>query len=139
MSNIERIYKAAAFVFHRRLFVPSIVKTVHQVYLQYEHKFNTWSHFGGKREVYDKDSFETALRELGEEKQCSKSLFDFLDSNHSVIKKKYFQSSKMIVYYVDVNDINNDEFIEADWFCIDTLPSNIRSHISPQIKILEVT
>ncbi len=137
MSNIERIYKAAAFVFYRKLFVKSIGETVNQVYLQYEYKFNAWSHFGGKRESYDKDSFETALRELSEEKHCSKELFDFLDINYSNIRKKYFPSSKMIVYYVNIANII-DDFIEANWFCTDTLPSNIRSHISSQIKDLEI-
>lgn len=126
-------YKAAAFVFYRNIFVRSLNKQFLQVYLQYEYKYNQWSHFGGKREPFETNSFQTALRELQEENQCSPALINFLKLRSQTFTKKYFPNSKMVVYYVEgVHDFN-----EANWFVVDTLPSNIRPHIIQQFESLE--
>ena len=128
---MESRYKAAAIIFYRYKYVSGLKRTILQVYLQYEKKFKSWSHFGGKREVFDRDSFATAFRELVEEKSCSDTLLCYLHDN--ILPKKYFFASKMMVYYVHISP-KNTEFIEANWFAIDWLPSNIRSHIIEQIE-----
>lgn len=127
-------YKAAAFIFYRYKFYPSLKRSFLQVYLQYEPKHKAWSHFGGKREEYDKSSFDTAARELQEEKYCSEVLIQSLDKGRKKYRKKYFMSSKMIVYYVECQD----DFNEANWFVVDALPNNVRSHIIEQINEIKI-
>ena len=126
-------YKAAGIIFYRYQFISSLKKTFLQVYLQYEYRLNKWSHFGGKRENYDKNSFETAIREMVEEIDVScYNIVEFLKYNK--LEKKYFSKSKMIVYYVDASKITDSKLIEANWFTIDCLPNNIRSHIIEQLE-----
>jgi hypothetical protein len=54
------LYKAAGFIFYWYKYIPPLKRTYLQVYLQYEVKHSQWSHFGGKREPYEMDSFSTA-------------------------------------------------------------------------------
>ena len=88
-----------------------------------------WSHFGGKREASDRDSYETALRELYEESRVL--AVPSISGNN--ITSQYFTQSKMVVYYVRVREydfcIN-----EHNWFNVEYLPSNIRPHVSIQIS-----
>lgn len=129
--SIERKYKSAAFIFYRYKYVHTIGRILLQVYLQYEKKFKMWSHFGGKREPTDKDSYETALRELYEE---SKELA--VPNVYSYeIPSRYFPQSKMVVYYARVRE---HEFCinEHNWFNAEYLPSNIRPHVLIQILAL---
>jgi len=125
-------YKAAAIILYRYHFVPSLRKTFLQVYLQYEYRLSKWSHFGGKRESYDRNSFETAIREMIEEINipCI-DIIEFLRSKK--LEKKYFTKSKMVVYYANVSKLSSLNLIDANWFSIDWLPNNIRSHIIEQI------
>lgn len=128
------LYKAAAFIFYKWVCIKPFNKLYLQVYLQYEYKFDQWSHFGGKREPYENDSFKTAIRELKEESPFTDNLYNWLIKNSSKFVKKYIPSSKMDVYYVHIQ--NYYEFQEANWFTIDFLPNNIRSHVIGQIKEL---
>jgi 8-oxo-dGTP pyrophosphatase MutT (NUDIX family) len=113
-------YKAAAIVFYRYKKIHSINKTVLQVYLQYEYKHDMWSHFGGKREPEDIDSFATAIRELKEESG--------IEITTTTYQKKYYLASKMDVYYIQM-----DGLIDANWFTVDSIPINTRKHVFEQI------
>jgi 8-oxo-dGTP pyrophosphatase MutT (NUDIX family) len=123
-------YKAAAIIFYRIMYVKTLDVKKIQVYLQYEHAHNMWSHFGGKREPYENNPWDTALRELNEEATVNIPL-----SSANITHKLYFYKSKMIVHYVFISeyDYHADE---AQWMCIDFLPSNIRKHVIEQIEIL---
>ena len=128
-------YKAAAFIFYQYKFCASLKRSFLQVYLQYEYKHKAWSHFGGKREPYDRNSFDTAIRELQEEKYCSESLIQSLRQDKNKFEKKYFNSSKMMVYYVGYQAKDHRcDFNEADWFVVEALPNNVRPHIIEQIN-----
>lgn len=127
-DSIEKIYKSAAFIFYRYKYVPVIGRISLQVYLQYEKKFQMWSHFGGKRELCDRSSYETALRELYEE-STDLATPDIYENS---ITSQYFPQSKMVVYYVRVREydfcIN-----EHNWFNVEYLPTNLRPHVRIQI------
>jgi 8-oxo-dGTP pyrophosphatase MutT (NUDIX family) len=120
-------YKAAAIVYYRYLYVDRLKKTFTQVYLHYEHKYCAWSHFGGKKEPNDLNAWETALRELQEESNIA-TLPIPLD-----VFCNYYKKSKMVVYYILVNDIKTS----GAWMDINCLPNNIRAHIKEQFRILK--
>ena len=141
-------YKAAGFIFYRFKYILPLKRTYLQVYLQYEAKHSQWSHFGGKREPYEMDSFNTAYRELQEEHNWSPSFLNELQSLaatqlrssqslKSTLLKKYFTSSKMMVYYLNITKSSSD-FQEANWFTVGALPNNIRPHIIEQINEIEL-
>jgi hypothetical protein len=130
-------YKAAGFIFYRFKYVSSLKRTYVQVYLQYEAKHSQWSHFGGKREPYENDSFNTAYRELQEESCWSLSFLNQLKSLKSILLKKYFTSSKMMVYYLNITK-SEPNFQEANWFTVGALPNNTRPHIIEQINEIEL-
>lgn len=132
---MEDEYKAAAIIFYRdRTFtIGRKSRQLRQVYLQYEKKHMSLSHFGGKREQYDKSSWITAVRELQEETHDLKTP-EFLQK-HKFSEKKYFTQSKMIVYYIKIYKYDK-QGEESNWICIDWLPNNVRSHVVPQIKHL---
>ena len=132
-NNYEKTYKASAILFYRCVYNERLNKNFMQVFLHYEHKFNAWSHFGGKKEYYDKNSFNTAIREMNEEKG---NLDTPIVSDFN-ITKYYFNKSKMIVYYVYVN-FKSHQGSNTNWFCVDTLPSNVRSHLNEQFRIPEL-
>lgn len=130
--NIESRYKAASIIFYRYKYIPYLDSTVVQVYLQYEKKYKSWSHFGGKREVSDYNSLNTALREFMEE---TTSIQDMqIPDIRFPLFKHYFLASKMIVYCAEVKKKNQGS--EANWMIVDYLPSNIRPHVRDQIKDL---
>lgn len=126
MSN----YKAAGIIFYRYYY------QFIQVYLQYEYHKSQWSHFGGKREPDDSGSFQTAKRELLEEIENPAAIEPFINSiNHKQLTNRYFPQSKMYVYYIYSPELSVLQ--EANWFCIDYLPNNIRPHVIPQIEHLK--
>lgn len=128
-------YKSAAIIFFRDkdFIIDGITYKHRQVYLQYEHQFNAFSHFGGKRETCDKSSWQTALREIKEETTQLKT--PIYEGKENVAIKRYFRDSKMIVYYIKVKS-NEYQGCEANWICIGALPYNIRYHVIPQIEHL---
>lgn len=130
-------YKAAGIIFYRYYYQKNTNRQFIQVYLQYEYRKSQWSHFGGKREPCDSGSFQTAKRELLEEIENPTAIKSFINSiNHNKLSNQYFPKSKMYVYYIHILQPLNC-FYEANWFCIDYLPNNIRHHVVPQIKHLK--
>jgi hypothetical protein len=135
MKKMTEYYRAAAIIFYRDkdVIIDGITYKHRQVYLQYEHKFNEMSHFGGKRETYDISSWQTAFREIKEETAQLKT--PIYEDKENLAIKQYFHDSKMIVYYIKVAAYEY-QGNESNWICIGSLPHNIRPHVISQIDYL---
>src|SRR5579872_6318670 len=85
-DNIEKEYKSASVIFYKYDEFGNI-----RIFLGYENKISEWRHFGGKREKYDKNSYDTMLREVNEETEQKILL-------NRQLKYDYFSESKQVVY-----------------------------------------